>query len=332
MTNLLSEAYREIYAQLATPDKNLTIDCRKYKLWNCEKGHKYKTTVGARINGYSCPECYGDKNYVCNFENCDYSCTQFGSLITHIKRHNNDRQYICLYYCHNPNCMMPYNEDGKCINCEDNFLTKGCGSTYVTFSHLKSHILSAHSEKSSKHKKLKEEDMYNYLNSNYENISREFQIKFSLFDDDEKDDNKANGCTSRHCRIDFIFIYKNLLFLIEVDENQHKQYESFAELVRLNSIVSELHMLEQFSEYKKVLIRFNPDNFTHNGKNTKITKEKRQEILHSWIQNYVPESDLEVLYFFYDDINGKVILPDEYRYIDSHVLIRKENIAEIYDS
>lgn len=97
-------------------------------------------------------------------------------------------------------------------------------------------------------------------------------------------------------RPDFVFHFKDVLIIVEIDEYQHKHYDFLCEISRM----SELDRMFKISEpdvTKIVFIRYNPDEFNCR---VKPTHENRLKYLKKVITDkYVP-GPTEVIYLFYD--------------------------------
>jgi hypothetical protein len=110
-------------------------------------------------------------------------------------------------------------------------------------------------------------------------------------------------CTDPFRRfIDFYVLVGNTLFIIEVDEKQHRGYNDKDEELRMTQILHNIGL-----EKKIVAIRFNPDSYKINGKvrrtsyeNRLITlKEKTTEILeklHAGFDYDAPYTEIKLFY------------------------------------
>lgn len=107
-------------------------------------------------------------------------------------------------------------------------------------------------------------------------------------------------CSHRR-RIDFRKIIGNTLLCIEVDENQHKQYNKTEEEIRYD----DLYMIHGG---KFIFIRFNPDSFINDtGKNKNPSMKTRMEYLKKEIDYQIERINheknnelLEIKKIFYD--------------------------------
>jgi hypothetical protein len=94
------------------------------------------------------------------------------------------------------------------------------------------------------------------------------------------------------------------------DEHQHQQRTYGCEKARM------INISQSFGGTPVIFIRWNPDTFKIRGRTQKVSKNKRLEILRSWINHfkksgYVPGAFLSVIYLYYDDWSGAldVLLP-----------------------
>lgn len=107
-------------------------------------------------------------------------------------------------------------------------------------------------------------------------------------------------CSHRR-RIDFRKLIGNTLLCIEVDENQHKQYEKGYEEIRYD----DLFMIHGG---KFIFIRFNPDKFVNCfGTKKEVCMKRRMEYLYVEIEKQIERINneenkelLEIVYLFYD--------------------------------
>lgn len=110
-----------------------------------------------------------------------------------------------------------------------------------------------------------------------------------------------NGCdcNSRR-RVDFWKMIGNTILAIEVDENQHKTYNSEDEEIRYNDLF--MH-----HSGKWVFIRFNPDSYKKNGvkynPRMEVRLEKLKEVLDTQIKRIQEEANeqlIEIHTLYYD--------------------------------
>ena len=105
---------------------------------------------------------------------------------------------------------------------------------------------------------------------------------------------------SHRRRIDFRKLIENTLLCIEVDENQHKNYDEKEEEIRYD----DLYMLHGG---KFIFIRFNPDKFKDkNGMlytRLPILKEEIEKQIKR-IENDENAEPLEIIKLYYDEIKN----------------------------
>jgi hypothetical protein len=141
-----------------------------------------------------------------------------------------------------------------------------------------------HTKEGQQRRKVKEERMAKFLESEGITFEREFSVPFSCFETEGK-------CA----RVDFVVAREWGSILLEVDENQHSWYAQKCETRRMMDIYSSL-----IGQGKIVFIRYNPDAFKVDGKKYKIkTLEKHSKLLQI-MNEYEPDLDLEIVYLFYD--------------------------------
>jgi len=103
-------------------------------------------------------------------------------------------------------------------------------------------------------------------------------------------------CSKR--RPDLFYMCPKHAVIVEIDENQHKNYESSCECARISEIVSSLGGLPL------TIIRYNPDKITHNGKTIKYSKEKRLELLVKTVKEELNSDptkfEVQLIQLFYD--------------------------------
>ena len=126
-------------------------------------------------------------------------------------------------------------------------------------------------------------------------------------------------CVNR--RPDRLYDMGTFYLIVEVDENQHKDYKcvntKYIEEVRMIQIADSLGM-------ETIFIRFNPDNFRVGNKLCrKYNMTKRLKVLRKWLlhfDDYVPDKNyggiksLKLFYDEYDETNTDI------RHIDPMVI------------
>jgi hypothetical protein len=111
-------------------------------------------------------------------------------------------------------------------------------------------------------------------------------------------------CSAPYRRfIDFYVIIGNTLFVIEVDERQHRRYDIADEQARINEILHNIGV-----DKKMVFIRYNPDSYKVNGKQKRTSngarllalKDKVVEVLEQLYSDNEYEDIHTEIKMFYD--------------------------------
>ena len=106
-------------------------------------------------------------------------------------------------------------------------------------------------------------------------------------------------CSKR--RPDIMFDLLKHVVIIEIDENQHKNYEELCECSRINEIVNSI------GGKSVIFIRYNPDKTYHKKKEIKINIEDKLKILIEIIKNELiityDTFFVKIIQLFYDDDN-----------------------------
>ena len=147
----------------------------------------------------------------------------------------------------------------------------------------------------------------------------------TIIDDERTKLNKSIGAECGGYRPDIYIDCGTFILVIEIDEHQHRpryisrivngvvtpmvvgSYSTECENVRMMSIVSK----EQMPVY---FIRINPDKCTIDGKDIKVSFEKRCEALRTLIKSVMedgkPAAWMTVTYMYYDGALEKTVKPD----------------------
>jgi transposase len=165
-----------------------------------------------------------------------------------------------------------------CINCGlDSFIktdTKLCDSCF-DFKIKKVH-------------KAKETRVKNVLDAN--------SIAYTSYD-------KVIDSSCNIYRPDFVIDLDKFVIIIEVDENQHKSYPCRCEHIRMISI------FQSFGATPVVFIRYNPDDYSYNGKKIKYNKS-REKVLLGTIRGLSNrerlDDSLSAIHLFYDGFDGTI--------------------------
>lgn len=118
---------------------------------------------------------------------------------------------------------------------------------------------------------------------------------------DHKLEVKCEGYSQRQFRPDFVYFVKNTIIVLEVDEEQHRDYGTRCENdnTRMLHLTQDL-MLSNPETQKIVFIRYNPDKFKCPGKAP--TGESRLKWLKETILTEYQPGRTEVIYLFYDTV------------------------------
>jgi hypothetical protein len=146
-----------------------------------------------------------------------------------------------------------------------------------------------------KRQKVKELRVFNILKGNYKEPD-EYNIHVST---------KCGGNNSEEKEMGYDFGTHKLY--IEVDENQHKSYCELGELNRMKNIYMD------DGGIPIIFLRYNPDNYTINGKKQDIPQKKREIELIRWIKYYEniensQGSCLSVHYLYYSDKDNATLI------------------------
>ena len=142
---------------------------------------------------------------------------------------------------------------------------------------------------------IKNQTLCSYCNPTKQINNKELKIKKLLIDNNyienkdfinNKQCNNTNECNKY--RPDFLFDCNSYFVILEVDEFQHKSYDSQCELTRMNNICFNLGL-------PCIFIRYNPDNKEYS---TKIKHLKLLEKLKEFL-NYNFNEAIKIDYLFY---------------------------------
>ncbi len=174
---------------------------------------------------------------------------------------------------HNILCPLYYNKyyNGYCTHC---------------FAHLFPH----HPKTQGIRKKSKELQVRDFINAHYDGFVHDKPLYVDL----------EGGCCASKRRIDLRKLIGNTLLCIEIDENQHKNYNKVDEKIRYNDL---------FIDYsgKYIFIRYNPDVYKRNGRRSNPKFETRMDRLVLEIEKHIQrinneenEELVEINKLFYD--------------------------------
>jgi hypothetical protein len=165
---------------------------------------------------------------------------------------------------------------------------------------LRCFIYTFPNQKISRNFKIKETHVTDFIKENLRNLDWSF-------------DTIPGGCSKRRpdCFVD-CFTH---VVIVEIDENQHKDYDESCENKRI------MQLYEDFSKRSVVFIRFNPDTYInkdgkkilssfkdHNGLGIPIVRSQKEwmsrlnilkDVINHWISE-IPEKAVTIEYLFYD--------------------------------
>jgi len=143
-------------------------------------------------------------------------------------------------------------------------------------------------------KTIKNQTLCSYCNPTKQIKTKEITVKKLLIKNgyientDFKHDrpcNNTNECNKY--RPDFVFDCNSYFVVLEVDEFQHKYYDSQCELTRMNNICFNLSL-------PCIFIRYNPDKeYTTKTKHSKLLKKLKEYL------NYNIDEAIKIDYLFY---------------------------------
>ena len=115
--------------------------------------------------------------------------------------------------------------------------------------------------------------------------------------------NKSVGFVCGNYRPDILIDAHTHFVIVEIDEDQHKNYDGKCELVRMLNI-------HQAQGMRCIFIRYNPDVFRVKNKTKKVHTSARLDILLTEIQNhikYFPEDEVTIYRLFYNNDDGEYV-------------------------
>ena len=169
-----------------------------------------------------------------------------------------------------------------------NPMCKSCGLFVIP---KKPHLCSYCKPKSTIRQKTREMLVVNHLEEN--------GIKFTH--------NKSVGYVCGNYRPDVLIDADTHFVIVEIDEDQHRQYDPSCETARMYNIY-------QAQGMKCVFLRYNPDVFHVEGKAKKVQKPKRLAALLREVvrhMNNEPEEQISVFRLFYNNDTGEYVVPYE---------------------
>lgn len=255
----------------------------------------------------------GERPFKCNFDGCEYAATQSSHLVTHKRTHTGNLPYKCdfagcYYAAAQSNTLSAHrrtHSGEKPHKC--NF--DGCEFAATQSCNLIQHKFIHHTREGQVRMKLEESRILRVLTKANVDFTEQHMIDFCCMGED-RDGARA--------WIDFLVQVKDennkvqgIIFL-EVDEEQHKTYNVTCEVRRMSDVHRTLIL--EGNTLPVCFIRYNPDSYSVDGKNCKVTKTKREEDLVERLTSFRFTKDFEVLYLHYDTTNGSLALLSDPEY------------------
>ncbi len=245
-------------------------------LLECHICHKQYVS-NSKLNAHMITHDDANRKFQC--PHCPLACFYQTSLQKHIDIvHLNIKKYECTH--------------------------ENCGSRFGSSGELKVHVRTWHSEQGILNQKKKEKRVAEVLDNHELAYHREYQINFKCI----------NG-TQKYARIDFLLILHGIVCLLEVDENQHKDYMQMCELTRVSQVYEMFTM--NGNTMPVLFIRYNPDEYKVNNKKKIFNKKDREQRLIEYLEKDIKEmvdrktiKPLSMTYMYYDvyQYNDKTFL------------------------
>ena len=241
----------------------------------------------------------GERPYCCPKDDCDKTFAHSSTLKYHINVHDGKKPYACPYDI----CSAAFSDPGslrkhelchlveKPIRCPD----PNCDATFTRNEHLQIHLNAFHTPEASQRRKIQEEAMKVALEEAGFDFKREHYINYRCTSDPE----------GRNARIDFMLIIDGVIVFLEVDENQHSDRSQLCECARMAKIVESISI--GGNSLPVIFFRFNPHEYTVNGKRQYKSKKARYQRLTeelNSIVNFEEIPPMQIKYLYYD-VNAK---------------------------
>ena len=255
----------------------------------------------------------GEKPYACTFEGCEYSATESGTLTTHLRTHTGEKPYACTF----EGCEFSAAQSGhltthlRTHTGEKPYACtfEGCEYSATTSSALTVHRRGWHSKEGEQRHKIKEQRVFRFLKTLGFSIDREVVISYKCIKD------LTGG--KQGARLDFVFSFpaRDLVVIVECDEDQHKNYNATEACDPARMLYATLAIREGGNASRILWVLFNPDEFKVEGVTRRVSTKKRHAALANMICEYEPTQDVEVVYMYYDtDASGMPCVYNHFEY------------------
>ena len=158
-----------------------------------------------------------------------------------------------------------------------------------------------HSVQGMQRQKRKEEWVARQLAENGFTAERELRIAFTCFDSPGK-----------FASLDHVTDMGRYIGIGETDEFQHKGNAISCELRRMMDVSTAIMCAGETRP--QVWFRYNPDGYKVDGCRKKITWKEKMAILVQAMKTHIPTQSVEIVYLFYDTINGKPAIFNDVAY------------------
>ena len=259
----------------------------------CSMCAHYKTKRPARLREHVNEVHMQVKPLVCEYDDCDYCTCREYAMRQHVNAIHEKKE---LYTCSHDTCDF---------------------TTYWPPS-AQHHNRYGHTQSGDRVRNGKEHQVVNGLKQHFD-VQQPYAIRQAHL---------------THCRRKFIHVdaaialpERDLLVLIECDEQQHKDPTIYNVCDELTRVQDATHGIRVSGETAHVLwIRFNPDTYTVTSASGEVqrqndTLEKRVQCVVEFIEEFVPadnesEQDMTIAYMYYDVVNGSATVTQHEEYFD----------------